>query len=140
MECNYAVQVSLLIDEELSAEESETVRKHINGCKECQDLEKDFLFFRNEIKDSLSAKDFVLPRNLTERKIPFWKRGISIPAPVLAGLLIVSISLGFFFLLNRNNQKEQIAKAPKNEKNGVSLAQYDKGGKAEIYVVRSEQK
>ena len=140
MECNYAVKVSMLIDGELSSEESEKIRKHIGNCKECQDLEKDFLFFREQIKDSTAIRDFVLPNNLSAQKTYFWKRRILIPAPVLAGLLLFSIVLGLFFLLNRNSQKEQIAETPKSVSGETSLARFDKGGKAEIYVVKNQQK
>lgn len=140
MECNYAAQVSLLIDGEISSEESEKIRKHIGGCKECQDLEKDFLFFREQIKDSSQTKDFVLPRNLSEKKAPFWKRVIPIPAPVFVGVFIAFIVLGIFFWHTKNAQKEQLAKTPKSVSGENSLARFDKGGKAEIYVLSSEQK
>lgn len=140
MECNYAAKVSMLIDGELSAEESETIRKHISQCLECQKLEKDFLFFREQIKESVSAGKFALPQNISERKIPFWKRGISIPAPVFVGLLMVFIGFGIFFFLPKSFQKEPVAKTPKSSSNETSLARYDKGGKAEIYVVSSQQK
>lgn len=57
MNCSLAEKVSMLIDGELSEPESLQVRAHIAGCAECRNLEKDFLFFREQIKES--AADFV---------------------------------------------------------------------------------
>ena len=138
MDCNFAVKVSLLIDEELSSEESEKVKNHLADCAKCQQLEKDFLFFREQIKESGKVKDF----ELSEKKTPFGKKVIAIPAPVFVGLLITLIGLGIWFLVAKVNQSEQLAKdnPTQNQPNEVSLAKYDKGGRAEIYVAPQEQK
>ncbi len=142
MDCNFAIKVSLLIDGELSAEESEQVKKHLADCQECRNLEKGVLFFSEQIKESVETKDFELPEFLSERKTPFWKKAIAIPVPVLAGLLIVLIGFGGWLWVAKVKQNEQLAKVKPtpNQPNEVSLAKYDKGRRAEIFVVRKESK
>lgn len=141
MDCNFAVKVSILIDGELSVEESEKVRKHIDDCQECQKLEKDFLFFRQQIKEPLVVREFELPQILSEKKTPFWKRGISIPVPVLVGLLVLLLGLGVSFVFFRFNQAksfstQNIPVKSKESPKKSTLASYDKGERAEIYVVK----
>lgn len=142
MDCNFAVKVSLMIDGELSVEESEKVKNHLADCEECRNLEKDFLFFREQIKESAERKVFDLPEFLSERKSPFWKKAIAIPAPVLIGLLITFLGFGVWFWSAKVKQNEPLAKDQRNlnQPDNSSLARYDKGGRAEIYVLRNESK
>lgn len=146
MNCNFAEKVSMLIDGELSETESEKIRTHVAGCPECQNLEKDFLFFREQIR--ASAADFKMeqleiPNFPTERNVSFWKKGISLPAPVFAAFVLVLIGLCAWAITSRFGQtKEIVTENPaknspektKNPPSDISLARYDNGGRAEIYV------
>ena len=142
MDCNFGIKVSLLLDGELSAEESEQVRKHLEICAECRQSEQDFLFFREQIKESVENKDFALPEFLSAKPTPFWKKAIPIPAPVFVVSLLTLIGFGIWCLSPKSSQHSMIAKdkPTQNQPNDVSLARFDKGGRAEIYVIRKEQK
>jgi hypothetical protein len=142
MDCNFGIKVSLFLDGELSAEGSEQVRKHLEICAECRQSEQYFLFFREQIKESVENKDFALPEFLSAKPTPFWKKAIPIPAPVFIVLLLTLIGFGIWFLLPKPSQNSRIAKdkTTQTQPDDASLARFDKGGRAEIYVVRQEQK
>lgn len=142
MDCNFSIKVSMLTDGELSPEESETVKRHLADCEECQKLEKDFLFFREQIKESADEKNYQIPVFPTEKQVPFWKKAIPIPAPVIAGLLLAMVGFGIWFLAVKSTQTKQNKPITKteNQPDDKSLAGFDKGGRAEIYVVSREQK
>jgi len=60
MNCSFTENVSMMIDGELPESEAKKVRAHIAGCADCRDLEKDFLFFREQLKES--SADLVADR------------------------------------------------------------------------------
>lgn len=151
MNCNFAAKVSILIDGELNDAESEKVRAHIEGCSVCQNLEKDFLFFREQIRES--AADFEIEQLKTvfpsKRKISVWKKGISLPVPIFAAFVLVLIGLGAWAISLRFSQTNEIVvenpskKLPEknnNQSGEISLARYDNGGRAEIYVAPRAEK
>lgn len=144
MNCKYAEKVSVLIDGELSETESKEIKLHIAGCMVCQDLEKDFLFFRRQIKTP-AANEFDQRENARQKKTTFFEKQITLPAPVFSLFILIFLGTIAGYLYSSVNpfQKETVAKKPleikdlkqENFKNGTSLARYDKGRKAEIYVV-----
>lgn len=154
MDCDFAEKVSMLIDGELSAAEIESVRKHIAVCAECQSLEKDFLFFRQQIKTSVSEQNTVEQVKIASasvgKKTRFWGERISLPVPVLAVLALVLLCFGAWVISSRfgrtsvetATQTPVKKPAPKtaNTPSEVSLASYDAGGRAEIYVAPRQTK
>lgn len=152
MNCSFAEKVSTLIDGELSESESRQVRRHVADCAECQNLEKDFLFFREQVKESVA--DFVVeplktPAFSSGKRLPFWGKGISIPVSVLAVFILLVIGLIGWLSLSKYNRTGEIAveniiKKPTAKTEAipedVSIARFDKGGRAEIYVVSRGEK
>jgi anti-sigma factor RsiW len=145
MDCKFAVKVSMLVDGELSADESEQLRAHVPGCAECEALEKDFLFLRGEIKRSSAgvARKSEIPDLTLPKQIPFWRRGFYVPLPVSLAFLLVFIGLGVWLLASRPAQSLTASAPPParavpagtgSEGQSASLARYDRGGRAEIYV------
>lgn len=136
----------MLIDGELPEAESEKIRAHIAVCDECRNLEKDFLFFSSQIKESASDFEFekLEPAIFAPHKqAAFWKRGIALPVPVFAGFMLFLIALSVWFVASRFYKNEGVAdknysenSPQKTEKTAdeFSLARFDKGGRAEIYI------
>ena len=154
MDCDFAEKVSMLIDGELSAAEIESVGKHIVVCAECQSLEKDFLFFRQQIKTSVSQQNEAGQAKIMSasvgKKTPFWGERISLPVPALAVLALVLLCFGAWVISSRfertsvetATQTPVKNPAPKtaNTPGEVSLARYDAGGRTEIYVAPRQTK
>ena len=165
MDCKFAERVSLLIDGELPPRETEQVEAHIADCPDCRQLKDDFLNLRQQIKESVPEAIWTMgnarrrgrpPIQGAERKTPFWKRRISLPAPVFVSLLFLLAAFGIWALTaaNSNPLKEAAVAdgvgAGKNtpvEKSSlqntpgeISLSRYDKGGRAEIYTVQQQRR
>jgi len=147
MNCSFEEKVSMLIDGELSDSESLRVRAHIAGCAECLETEKDFLFFRQQLRESASefvGEKMTTPQIFPVKKKSFWRKGISIPIPVFAIFILILCGLSFWLIASRfgqsgetaveNSVKNLPAKIDKTS-GEISIAQYDNGGRAEIYVV-----
>jgi anti-sigma factor RsiW len=154
MNCSFAEKVSMLLDDELSLMEIESIRAHIADCSECRNLEKDFLFFRQQIKTSVS--DFsdtgevkVSPFPI-RKQTPVWSRWISLPVPALALFAFALVCLGAWIASSRfsRNSIDTAMQAPvnnaapkkENPPSEISLARYDNGGRAEIYVMPRQAK
>ncbi len=143
--CSNAETISLLIDGELSETESRRTRAHIAVCTECADLEKDFLFFREQIKASV-ADYAVEPVKVkffsVEKRTSVWWRGIRLPVPVFAGLILIAVGAAAFLITSTLNKNERVTEnsaknsSSKIEKpfDALSLARFDTGGRTEIYV------
>lgn len=145
MNCDYAIKVSILIDGEMPENEREEAQAHVAACEACRKMEKDFLFFRAQIAaaedlTSRSLKTHIFP---TREKIPFWKKAVALPVPVLAVLLLVFIGFGAWLSVSRFYASREISgensgkiEPPKfeNPAGAFSLARFDNGGRAEIYV------
>src|SRR3954447_1392589 len=110
MDCKFAEKISLLIDNELPAEDAQQVKAHLSNCAECREVEKDFLFFRRQIKESVSesvraAESAQMPF-ADSRKIPFWKKRVLLPTPVFALLLLLLAAFGIWtIVLNVTGEK-----------------------------------
>lgn len=153
MNCDFAEKVSTLIDGELPAAEIEAVRAHVTACADCRELEKDFLFFRRQIKSPAPDSAEIAPGNISafpaERRTTIWKRRILLPVPALVLFVFGVVGLGAWLISSRLGESSvettQTAvknAAPKIEKqpNEDSLARYDAGGRAEIYVLPKRAK
>jgi hypothetical protein len=143
MNCEFSEKVSAFIDEELSEAESNQIKKHISECADCQNLEKDFLFFRRQIKQS-ATEEFEQTQAIYGERKSLLKRNISLPAPVFSILILVLLSLSVWFLFSSINKNRQNLSQVNTEENTfpkkvktaneTSLARFDTGGKAEIYI------
>lgn len=154
MKCDFAEKVSMLIDGELAAAEIEALRAHIAACAECRNLEKDFLFFRQQIKSPIPEKSVVekakYPFVSRKKRTRFLRGRISLPVPALALFVIALIGLGGFLIFSRVRRTsigtatqtpvENIASKTANAPSEVSLARYDAGGRAEIYIAPKQSK
>lgn len=152
MNCEFTEKVSSLIDGELSAEESELFRTHIAGCASCEAAREDFLLLRREIKDSafiyVPGKGARQAEKLRDGFI--FGRKITLPAPVFGALLLTLFVLSGWLISSKLKRSEQIITAnaiessPSTEydeqksSNAESIAKFDGGGRAEIYVRRNQ--
>lgn len=149
MDCEFAEKVSMLVDGELPATEIEAVRTHIAGCPECRNLEKDFLFFRQQVKESFPERGKIeqaQPWSFPDRKrARLWGRWGALPAPAAAVLVLALIGLSVWLAASRfnrvsndtamRNRSENIPAKIESPPKQNSLARFDKGGRTEIYVV-----
>lgn len=152
MNCEFTEKVSSLIDGELSAEESERVRTHIAVCASCKAAREDFLLLRREIKDSafIFAPDKGARRTENSGNGFIFGRKITLPAPIFAALLLTLIAVSGSLISSKLKRSEQIITGgtikkssdtddnePKSS-NAESIAKFDGGGRAEIYVRRNQ--
>lgn len=148
MKCDYGEQISMLIDGELSGAESEKIRHHLATCKDCRTLEKDFLFLRGELKKPLREKilDRATAVSPTFEKQKSFSRFIPRPALALALFMLICAVAGIIFFISGLNKDKQVASEAENRAmpelnrlNKDSLARFDKGGRAEIYVASKNE-
>jgi anti-sigma factor RsiW len=146
MNCNFAEKVSMMIDGEIPESEVKAVRIHIAECDECRDIEKAFLFFREQLRES--ATNFAGERIKATAKRPrFWRKGISVPVPAFAGVLLVLVGLSIGLIVWRSGQTGKVVVdnptkifPATSEKTGeLSISRFDKGGRAEIYVTERQE-
>ncbi|MCB1023025.1 MAG: zf-HC2 domain-containing protein [Acidobacteria bacterium] len=146
MNCEFAEKVSIMIDGELPPEEIESVRAHISECPDCQELERDFQFFKRQIRESAEdSPQIALPRIPAldiDGIAPTRKRGLSIPIPVFVGmvcLILIGWTGMFYFGESRSvrlAEDSTIKKAPPETSAGErSLARFDNGGRTELFVI-----
>lgn len=147
MKCDYGEQISMLIDGELSAAASEKITTHLIECEDCRALERDFLFFRREIQKPAaelglvsSAASIKVSEKQKESRLK-----LLFPAPAIALMALICVGLGiwyFAFYPNKNKQisseRESRAVPETGYSNDSSLARFDKGGRAEIYIAPRE--
>lgn len=160
MDCKFAEKVSLLIDGELPPAETQRVKKHIAGCADCGQLEKDFLYLRQQIKESVAERPALAaetPRSNQPavKKAPFWKKQVFLPAPAFLLLLLVLALFGIWAITANLNQlkertvvedsakktpveKQPLQNPPQPPPAEISLSRFDKGGRTEIYTVRRQ--
>lgn len=150
MDCEFLERVSLLIDGELSREQSERVREHITSCAVCTRAEQEFLIVRQRIrsyKPALGAynRERAL-REITER---WWEKKIALPAPVFAVAVLLMLALVTWSLMARPSatapgvgqeaaRPPQI-KSPAQEtpvEGQPSFSRFDHGARAVIYKAR----
>lgn len=152
MDCQFTEKISLLLDDELSPEETKQTRAHIEVCQNCRDLHTDFLFFRQQIKGLVTQQPTTIKNDapqIVRQKIPLWQKEISFPIPVFALILIAFVGLAAWFLTSHFNQTTKLPTAENSDartmtealpdkQNEFSLARFDKGGRAEIYTTRRQ--
>jgi hypothetical protein len=153
MDCEFLERVSLLVDEEMSREESEHVRRHIAACAVCRRAEQDFLLVRQEIRsygtarDSQSARQAL--REITGGKgTSWWGKKIALPAPAFALMALLVIALLSWSLVRSipfaPGTRERAAKPPVIDKPAINqpgasqadFSRYDRGERAVIYKAR----
>jgi hypothetical protein len=149
MDCEFLERVSLLIDGELSREQSERAREHITSCAVCTRAEQEFLIVRQQIrsyKPALGAynRERAL-REITER---WWEKKIALPAPVFAMAILLMLALVMWSLMARPSATApgagQVASPPqpKSISEGApvegqpSFSRFDRGERAVIYKAR----
>jgi predicted anti-sigma-YlaC factor YlaD len=155
MNCQYTEKISLLVDGEMSAEETRNIEAHLASCADCEKLKNDFLFFRRQIKESArqmaTTTADILPNQKLKNKNYLWRRQVSLPVSAFALIVIALAAFGVWSAFLRfgrsgNNQVAEITKdvAPPDKKSALpeqselSLARFDKGGRAEIYTIRRQ--
>jgi Putative zinc-finger len=154
MSCDISEKVSLLIDGELAAWETEQVRKHLSVCRVCSQMERDFLALRDQIRsfeleaDPMAQKQ-ALSNVLGSQRVPLWRRRIAMPAPVFALVVVVVLSLCAWVLLvvGRRSPAADVraANAPAQPQRdqptqgAIDLSRYDRGERAVIYKVHRAQ-
>lgn len=132
----------MMIDGELTETQTRRVRAHLAECPACQDLEKDFLFFRGQINKL--AEGFITSDEKPQiaNGISIWKKGISFPIPLFAVVLLVVAGLSIGLIIWRSDRSGKAATEnpgktlpAKNVNEGeVSISRFDKGRRAEIYI------
>jgi hypothetical protein len=155
MNCKFSEKISLMIDGELTAEETQQVKAHLTDCAECGQLESDYLYLRQQIKESVpemvwekAEKDLF---HAHRKKMPFWRKRILIPAPAFVLFLFVLIAIAVWAIYERDSRKrgatainDPVRKTPverqpqQNAMSEISLSRFDKGGRTEIYTVRHQ--
>ncbi|HEX5732490.1 MAG TPA: zf-HC2 domain-containing protein [Blastocatellia bacterium] len=150
MDCEFLERVSLLIDGEMSREESERVRAHITSCAVCSRAEQEFLIVREQIRSYKPAaggynRDRAL-REITER---WWEKKIALPVPAFAFAVLLMLALVTWLLLARPSATAPGAgqevtgtpqiKSPAKEMpvdSQPSFSRFDHGARAVIYKAR----
>lgn len=156
MNCEFAEKVSMLIDGELAESESQKVLAHIADCTECREMQEDFLFFRKQIKETAAsfniAEQAQVQTLLPAAPHKWWEKGISIPVPILALILLMLGVFGVWVWLSDFHRDKEFAvntpvkpavTAPAKAEQGLnemSLARFDTGGRAEIYIAPATAK
>lgn len=151
MNCDYTESVSLLIDGELAPAEAEQMRRHINECLICHQMEQDFLGMRAQIRSCDFETDSVAQREmlgniLVSQRVPLWQRRIALPAPVFALVVITLLASFAWSLFIRLRSPAPVARVtnataqPSQPEQGVvDFSRYDRGERAVIYKVRRSQ-
>ncbi len=157
MDCELTEKVSLLLDAELTPQETLRVKEHILVCPACRQAQSDFLRLRRELKAyEFQSQPFARARMLAHilkgEKPPLWRRRVSIPVPLMTLLLAIVVGLGVWSaVLRRASRAAQSTGAPQvatpvkvlpaqaevaAQGRGVDFSLYDHGGRAAIYKVR----
>lgn len=150
MDCQFLEKISALIDGELPSEEIESVRAHLVNCDNCRTAEQDFLFLKREIKyftyqTAPAGESSTQSANLENR---FRLNGkVSLPIPVFGIFLLILAGVIGWLIWSGLERKQEIVTDKAAESFSVtemnrqkiskeaSLAKFDGGGRAEIYVV-----
>ncbi|HKR58183.1 MAG TPA: zf-HC2 domain-containing protein [Pyrinomonadaceae bacterium] len=146
MDCPLMEKVSQLIDGELSSSEAATTRAHITVCEACQRAHSDFQRLQREIKASdvqleTFTTDRAMRKVLGALEVPFWRRRIAVPIPVLAMLSISIVAMGFWggFLRSQTagTQTAKVRPAPAEAKpqDTLDLSHFDHGKRATVIKV-----
>jgi anti-sigma factor RsiW len=171
MDCKeFRELLDLYVDGELSPEASLSARTHLEGCMACRRVERQLSLLRQAVRRVVNEHEppselvrqvsrigrrawpgiimRLFPGRQTrpevERTRPsFWRRKMAIPAPALASLLIVMLTLSVLVITRRSAEPPRQAElrrvepaAPLAASGELDLAQFDRGARAAIYKVR----
>jgi anti-sigma factor RsiW len=160
MSCDFTDNISLLIDGALSSGEAGRARSHIAACPECRNAMDQFVALREALKAYAGPADDVSQRRalntiLSSSPTSVWERRLSVPAPVMASLLVSLIALGAWSFLTHigatrvAEPAHPAAVAPPSGDDGtgahpspeigLELSRLDHGGRAVIIKVRRGQ-
>lgn len=149
MDCEFLERVSLLIDGEMSREESDRVREHIAACAVCRRAEQEFLLVRRQIRSYKSAPGaYDRERALRKITMRWWEKKIALPVPVFATAVLLMLAFVTWSLMARPSATApgagQAARPPqpKSISEGApvegqpSFLRFDHGERAVIYKAR----
>ena len=144
MNCSFEKRVSALIDNELSDKEARLTKSHIDECVECSKLHRDFLFFREELKEPLSESAPKIPSSSVSSAL--FKKWISIPVPAITLGALLLFGLSTWLLITKldsssdlnNGHSSDNSRRTQSGSDKVSLARFDRGGKAEVYTISTK--
>jgi anti-sigma factor RsiW len=150
MDCKFTEKVSLLIDGELTDDESRQIQSHLSVCSRCQQTQEDFLLLRTEIRDyprqpDISAQRQAMRNLLSAEPIPFWRRKIALPVPAFALIFLLFVALSVWAAYLRATKSPQATeiilhqsedKPIKPAVNPFDVSRFDNGGRAMIYTER----
>ncbi|MBX7222849.1 MAG: zf-HC2 domain-containing protein [Blastocatellia bacterium] len=149
MPCEWTEKVSLYLDDELSSEEATAVRVHVGTCLPCRTAYNDFVRLRAELKSTPAppapmVQYAALHAILGEPAPPWWRRRLTIPAPVFALTVLLALVGGYVLprITNRTapttSQTRQPAmpQAPSKPEPVIDFSRYDHGGRATLVVVK----
>ena len=139
MSCPGLETVSAYHDGELPEGEGAQLRAHLEQCEDC----RRFLAELRGISGSLQAIAPPLSQGvppLSTKPLPWWKRSVAIPLPLVANLaLIFVLILGFWWSRRSAEPPQQNIEQPdKSVAAGTQppgvLSGYDSGGRAVILI------
>jgi len=156
MNCEFSEKVSLLIDRELSPSDAEQMRKHLTGCRVCQQLEQDFLGLRHQIKShefdtNPIAQKQTLWKVLASQSVPLWRRKIALPAPVFALVVVALLAFAAWSVFvrtalqqtgepdRRASNVKPVEETSNTESGAMDLSRFDHGGRAILYTERRSE-
>ncbi len=150
MDCKFTEKISLLMDGELTDDESRQTQLHLSACSMCQQTQEDFLLLRQEIRDyprhpDISAQRQAIRNLLNSETIPFWRRKIVLPVPAFALIFLLFVALSVWAAYLRATKSPQPTatiqlpkplEEPPVSANALDLSRFDKGERAVIYTAR----
>ena len=145
MDCEFLERVSLLVDGEMSREESDRVREHIAACAACRRAEQEFLLLRRQIRSYRPAPGAYDRAGALRRLAPRgWEKRIALPVPVFATAVLLALAFVTWSLAARPPGAAQVARPtqPKTISGGAPLEgqpgflRFDHGERAVIYKAR----
>ena len=133
MSCTFEQEVSALFDGELAASEAAAVREHVSGCGSCRAMLGDLESMRTSIRELRAV-------GAGESARPFWRRRVSIPAPLAAALVLWMLAAPFiaFRSAYRAHPPSTASMAVRESRPDI-FAPYDGGGRAVIGFERHDQ-
>lgn len=154
MDCKeFRELLDLYLDGELAPQSMTAAQAHLAECASCERASKELLRLRRALK--LSVSQYQPPEELLTKvrqlSQPFWlrllpqgsswRRGVTLPAPVFALLIVALVALGFWSIrlregrMARPQANAHLPSTPAGE-GWADLSRFDGGGRAVIYKVR----
>ena len=156
MDCKeFRELLDLYLDAELAPQSMTAAQSHLAECAACERASKELLRLRRALKLAVSQHQppeelLTSVRRLSQpfwrRLLPegeSWRRGVTLPAPVFALLIVALVTLGFWAIRLRETRMAQprasvhLPSAPGRATEGdADLSRFDSGGRAVIYKAR----